>query len=195
MTTVARRLATLLLALTTAACALTNTGDPSVAAIVGDMRITTAEIDRYFDDIRPPGTQRGITTQDLVNLQATLLNVRVRSEFLERAAERADVQVTQADVDAFIDEQPGGREQFEQQMTQGSEIVRELTLQLVRGQAIERELRAQLGERDLLALVREQSADVEVNPRYGTWSANDLQVQPVDPLAVPGQPAPTNAAP
>jgi hypothetical protein len=199
VTTVARRLAIVLLALTTAACALTNTGDPSVAAIVGDTRLATTEIDRFFDAISSSEAYQQQPQQDDMQVQLELVTFLVRSEVFEYVAERNDVQVTDAQIDSAVDdqiEQAGGRDAFEQNLSQQG-IPEDLFVELVRGQELQTALQEEAGEGDFLTFIQEQSADleVEVNPRYGVWNTNNLTVQRTDPLALPGEQASAPPAP
>jgi hypothetical protein len=200
VTTVARRLAIVLLALTTAACSLTNTGDPAVAAIIDDTRILTAEIDRYTDEITASAAYQQQPQQNDMQVQLDLVGVFVRSEVFEHVAARNDVQVTDEQVDAAVDgqiEQAGGREAFEQGLLQQG-IPEELFVELVRGRELQTALEGAAGGGDFLTFVREHSGDlaVEINPRYGVWDTSTLQVRPEDPLGVPGEQAsPSPAAP
>jgi SurA N-terminal domain len=199
VTTVVRRLAIALLALTTAACALTNTGDPSVAATVGDVRLATSQIDRFFESISSSEAYQQQPQQDDMQVQLELVTFLVRSEVFEYVAERNDVQVTDAQIDAAVEDQierAGGRDAFEQNLSQQG-ISEDLFVELVRGQELQTAVQEEVGEGDFLTFVREQSADleVEVNPRYGEWNANNLTVQPTDPLPVPGEQASASPAP
>ena len=199
MTTVARRLAIVLLALTTAACALTNTGDPSVAATVGDVRLPTSQIDRFFESISSSEAYQQQPQQDDMQVQLELVTFLVRSEVFEYVAERNGAQVTDEQIDAAVEdqiEQAGGRDTFEQNLNQQG-ISEDLFVELVRGQELQTAVQEEAGEGDFLTFVREQSADleVEVNPRYGAWNANNLTVQPTDPLPVPGEQASASPAP
>jgi hypothetical protein len=185
VTTVARRLAIVLLALMAAACALTNTGDPSVAATVGDTRVETAEIDRLSEAITSaPANQQ----QNPMAVQLELVTFFVRSAVFEHVAARNDVQVTDEQVDTAVEaqvEQAGGREAFEQGLRDQG-LPEDLFLELVRGQQLQTALEEEAGG-DLLRFVLDQSADlqVEINPRYGEWDANSLSVQSSHPIAGP----------
>jgi len=192
VTTVARRLAIVLLALTAAACALTNTGHPSVAATVGDTRVETADIDRLSEALTsaPANQQR-----DPMAAQLDLVTFFVQSAVFEHVAARNDVQVTDEQVDTAVEgqvEQAGGREAFAQQLRDQG-IPEDLFLEVIRIQQLQTALEEEAGG-DLLRFVRDQSADlqVEINPRYGVWDANSLSVRPIQPIAGPTeQPTPT----
>lgn len=199
MTTVARRLATVLVALTTAACALTNTGDPSTAAVVGDERISASDVQEHFDSVRDSPAFREQAQQDPTGefdtqAQAQLVTDLVRSAILRRVAERNDVQVSDADVEAAaneIIEQVGGREVFEQRLAEQG-LSEDEFLRQVRSQELQIALQEHIGaDADFAAFVRDEVADlsVEINPRYGAWDADALAVTPTDPLAPAGEQA------
>jgi hypothetical protein len=207
VTTVARRLAIVLVVLTTAACALTNTGDPSSAAIVGDERISAAEVERHIDSIRNNAAFREVeqtTTGDLAaQAQAQVVTTRVISAILDGAAQRNDVQVSDADVEAALDEiteQIGGAEQLQQALVQQGRLDL-LDPDLLQDQLRDQEIWAALQERpdaeaDFEAFMREETAGVsiKINPRYGAWDATALAVTPTDPLAPDGQASPAPAS-
>lgn len=205
MTTVARRLAILLVALATAACALTNTGDPNVAAMVGDERISTSAIDQNFDAQRESQAFQQQAEQDTTgriafDAQAQIVTAMVRSEILRRIADRNDVQVSDAAVDAAVDElveQVGGREEFERRLTEEG-VSQEMFLQQMRDQQVVIALQERAGgEEDFAAFIRDGVAGmpIEINPRYGEWDATGLQVRPIDPLAPAGDQASPAPAP
>ncbi|HSK89992.1 MAG TPA: SurA N-terminal domain-containing protein [Euzebyales bacterium] len=200
MIKVVRRSAVLLVALATSACALTNTGDPNTAAVVGDRQIATSAIERNFEAISDSDTYRQQSQQDpngqlAAQTQSQLVTALVRSEILDLLAARNDVQVDQAQVDAAVEdivEQVGGEDQFEERLAaQG--VPRELFLQQVRDQQVQAALQEQAGGQgaDFAAYVRDEMSDVpiEVNPRFGVWDATGLEVRPQDPLAQPGRQA------
>jgi parvulin-like peptidyl-prolyl isomerase len=199
VTTVARRLAIVLVGLTTAACALTNTGDPNTAAVVGDERISTSEVQEQFDRRRNSAAFREQAQQNPsgdfdIQAQAQLVTDLVRSALLLRVAQRNDVQVSDADVDAVasdIVEQVGGREAFEQRLAEEG-LSEEQFLEQVRIRELQAALQEQIGaDADLAAFVRDETADlpIEINPRYGAWDATALAVTPTDPLAPAGEQA------
>lgn len=194
-----RRSALLLVVLVTAACSLTNTGDPNTAALVGDERIPAATIDEQFESISSSDqfqqqAQQDASGQLATQAQSQLVTSSVRSVILNVVAERNDVQVRDEDVDAAVEEivaQVGGREAFEQRLAQQG-VPEDLFLQQVRDQQLQTALQEQVGaEADFAGFIRDEIADVEieVNPRYGAWNETALEVQPSDPLAPAGQEA------
>jgi hypothetical protein len=199
VTTVARRLAIVLVALVTAACGLTNTGDPKVAAMVGDASIPTSVIQENFDRQRDSQmfqqqTQQDTTGQLAFEAQAQIVTALVRSEILRHVAERHDVHVNDADVDAAVDqitEQVGGREELKRRLDEQG-FSEELFLQQMQDEQLRLALQERAGGEDQFAdFLRNELTDVpiEINPRYGEWDADSIQVRPVDPLADAGDEA------
>lgn len=200
-----RRSVLLLVALATAACALTNTGDPNTAALVGDERISTATIEENFESISnseafQQQSQQDASGQLAIQVQSQQVTSSVRSAILNLVAERNDVQVSDEDVDAAVEEivtQVGGQEEFKQRLAEQG-LPETLFLQQVRDQEIQTALQDQIGgDADFAGFVREEIADVpiKVNPRYGTWIDASLEVQPTDPLAPAGEQAATGQEP
>lgn len=199
MTTVARRLAIVLVALATTACALTNTGDPKVAATVGDASIPTSVVDENFDLRRDSQMFQQQTRQDVTGrlsfeAQAQILTALVRSQILRIVAERNDVDVSDADVDAAVEEitdQVGGRDELKRRLDQQG-YSEELFLQQMRDEQLRLALQERAGGEDQFAdFLRDELTDVpvEINPRYGEWDAAGIQVRPINPLAQAGDEA------
>lgn len=192
MTVVARRAALLLVALATTACALTNTGNPNVAAIVGGTEIPVSAVERNVTSISESGAfqqqaQQDPTGEAVTNLRRELVTAMVRSEILRVVAERNDVAVAQADVDAAVEqviEQAGGEEEYRRLLNDRG-LREDFFLQQMRDQEVQRALQEVVGEDgDFVGFLQEELRDVEivVNPRFGEWSNETLQVEPTDPL-------------
>jgi hypothetical protein len=205
VTTVARRLAIVLVALATAACALTDTGDPKVAAMVGDADIPTSVIEENFDRRRDSQMFQQQAQQDTTGrlsfeAQAQIVTVMVRSEILHQVAERHDVGVSDADVDAAVEEitdQVGGREELVRRLDEQG-YSEEMFLQQMRDEQVRLALQERAGgESQFADFLREELTDVpiEINPRYGEWDATSLQVRPINPLAPAGEEASPAGAP
>lgn len=122
MTRTSRRLAVLAGA---ALLLLTGCGEgqirPGAAAVVGDDRITTSELQDLVErGLADPQAEQQLGA-DLAAYQRLALSRLINALVLEQAAEQRGVSVTQGDVDAQIDqfaEQAGGRETLEQQAAQ-----------------------------------------------------------------------------
>ena len=197
MITVVRRPAMLLaLALATTACSLTNTADPNTAAIIGDERIRVATIESNFASIERSDAFQQQAQQDPTGelesrIQSQLLTSSVRSSLLEAIARRNEVAVTDEDVQTALDEileQVGGPDQLEERLAQQG-VPEALFLEQVRAQELQAALQEELGaQEDFVAFVTEETADLDIriNPRYGEWNPDTLEVELVDPLAPTG---------
>jgi hypothetical protein len=188
-------------ALATTACTLTNTGDPSMAATVGDRSIPAAQIDENLAAIRDSEQFRQQAQGDLsgnfaLDAQTQLVTGAIRSEILRVVAEREGIEVAEAEVaDARgeLVEQLGGEEEYRSRLAQQG-VSEDFVIEQLRDQEIQTALQEQLGaDADLGAFVRDEIADVpiEVNPRYGEWDPETLAVTPLQPLA---QAAPEDGA-
>jgi hypothetical protein len=202
VTVLVRRVATLVvLALATTACALTNTGDPSVAATVGDRSVPAEQIDENLEAIRDTeqfqqqsqGDQSGSFA---IDAQTQLVTSAVRSEILRVVAEQEGIEIDEADVVRARDdlvEQLGGEDEFRSRLAEQG-LSEEFVVEQLRDQQIQMALQEELGAgEDLAGFVRDGIAEVpiEVNPRYGEWNADTLSVTPLQPLA---QAAPQDGA-
>lgn len=196
MTTVVRRFAILLVALATTACALTNTGNPSTAAIVGDQTVPVSRIDEQFERIRATDAYQEQAQQDpsgqiAAQAQTRLVTTAVQEALLRLAGERNGVEVTEQQIDAGIaqlEDQLGGPEELQRQLDEAGLSQRDLRKQ-IENQQIQQALQQQAGaDADFAQFIRDTVDDVsvDVNPRYGAWDSQSLQIQPIDPLAPSG---------
>ncbi|MDP9398226.1 MAG: SurA N-terminal domain-containing protein [Actinomycetota bacterium] len=205
----ARLAATLLAAvLGLAAC---GQGQPGSAAVVEDRRIGVLELQESTRELLDARAARQPDASeepaDEATAQLGVLTQLVRSELLEEAAERNGVQVSEGQVDELLrqfEQQAGGREALEQDLVASGvppSRLREIVRFIANQNALGERLAAQAGGaqqqgqtalRDLLVETARQ-AGVEVNPRYGTWDAEQLEVvgSPSGGLATPV----TSAAP
>ncbi len=205
----ARLAATLLAAvLGLAAC---GQGQPGSAAVVEDRRIGVLELQESTRELLDARAARQPDASeepaDEATAQLGVLTQLVRSELLEEAAERNGVQVSEGQVDELLrqfEQQAGGREALEQDLVASGvppSRLREIVRFIANQNALGERLAAQAGGaqqqgqtalRDLLVETARQ-AGVEVNPRYGTWDAEQLEVvgSPSGGLATPM----TSAAP
>lgn len=203
MITVPRRLAIVLIGLMATACALTNTQHPSTAAIIGDRRVPTSDVERNVDSITQSDpfqqqAQADASGELLQQVQSQVVTALVRSQILAEVAERNGVTVTDADVQAAADdivEQVGGQQEFERRLAEQG-VPQGLFLQQVRDQQLQTALQQQIGaDADLTTFVQEalSGVPIDVNPRYGTWDTASLEVTDADPLA-PERAGPSEAA-
>jgi hypothetical protein len=196
VTTLAQRLTVVTVALLTAACSLTGTGDPGIAATVGDRSIPAAEIDENLASIRDSAAFRqqargDASGQFVLDAQTQIVTTFIRSEILDLVAERQDITVSDEEVARARDElvgQLGGPEAFEDRIAEQG-LSEEFVLQQLRDQQTQAQLQDSVGaSEDLATFIRDEIADVEieVNPRYGQWNDASLSVTPYDPLAGAG---------
>ncbi|WP_320779855.1 SurA N-terminal domain-containing protein [Streptomyces sp. CRN 30] len=189
-----RRRTALLLAAAIAAAgpALTACGDeahPGAAAVVGDQRITVAQLESRVGEVR--AAQRAATVDDAQYEQAVAgtgrltrdtLHGMVLDRVLDHASADAGVRVTRKEIQGF-------RASLEQQAG-GAEALRAAWLQQygVPPQRLEDNLRTELQAQKLAAALGADMSDeqgqavfwqalskasgeldVDLNPRYGTW--------------------------
>lgn len=205
MVTLARRLAVVIVALTASACALTSTGDPSTAAVVGDQQIPAAAIDDNLESIRDSDAFQQQAQGDgsgtfVLDAQTQLATALVRSEILALVAEREGIAISEDDVAQARTElvdQLGGEQQFEARLAEQG-LEESFLLRQLRDQQIQTALQSQIGGgTDLAEFIRTSLEDVtiDVNPRYGQWDPVSLSVTAFDPLAPTGDDATPAAAP
>lgn len=131
---------------------LTGCGDgevrPGAAAIVGDERITTDQLQEIVErGLEDPAAKQQLGA-DLPAYQRLALSRLINAELLEQAAEEAGVTVTQGDVDEQIEQfaqQAGGRETLEQQAAQSGIAPQDLP-PFVRSIVLDQELGDELTE-------------------------------------------------
>ncbi|KUN21475.1 hypothetical protein AQJ23_31660 [Streptomyces antibioticus] len=183
-----RRTALLLSAAIAAAPLLTacaSDAHPGAAAVVGDQRITVAQLETRVNEIRD--AQRATVTDDAQYAQAiaktgTLtrdtLHSMVLDRVLHRAAEDAGITVTRKEIQtmrAGLEQQAGGAKGLETAWLQQYGIAPERLDDNLRLQLEAQKLAAALGtdtsQPAFWAALSKASKelDVDLNPRYGTW--------------------------
>lgn len=196
MSSLRRLLLVGLAALAAAACAVTSSGSPNVAATVGDRTITTQRVEDTLDSFRDTEAFRQQEAADesgdfILDLQSQIVSSFIQSELLEVGAERQGIEVSDDDVQSALDDliqQAGGQEAFDE-MLQNRGLNEELALRQVRDQRLVQSLQESIEpEVEFADWLRDQTADVpvEVNPRFGTWDHASLSV--VRPGATTPQP-------
>ena len=167
-----------------AACSAT----PGAAAVVGDARITEAQLGTTVDAI--------LTAQDMPARSATTdltvqtLNRMVTSELVNQLADDLGIVVSQSEVDqvlAAYDEQAGGRDQvenvFAQQGVAPSQIepmVRvNLLAEAIGGQLVPSGTADEQNTAVVMAVIDfSDKIGVDVNPRFGVWESSGLSIGP-----------------
>lgn len=161
-----------------------DTEQLGAAAVVGDERITVTELQ---DEVREVSrVARRDVTADQSTVQATVLNRMINYRLGDTVADLADVTVTEAEIDSFIDEQ------LVAQAPDG-DLTPLLAQNLLSEDALRDAVRETLlvekvGGNDAYAqLLEEASAEegVEVNPRYGDWTGTMLDTEASGSVSVP----------
>ena len=165
-----------------AAASLTacDTDEIGAAAVVGDDRITIGELQdrvRDFTDSIPDESEEGT---DPAILQQALLDRMIRHELLEQLARDEGIEVSEADIDTFIEEQvegPAPDGDITDLLAQ-SALTDNTLREAVRDVLIQQELVERLGGEEAYseALVeKSEEIGVKVSPRYGTWTDAGLE--------------------
>lgn len=177
-------------ALVVAAPLLTGCGNdahPGAAAVVGDSRITTGDLQASVKQVR--AAQRDAPRgEEMIKhtgqLSRATLNRMIHDRVVDRAGEDSGVSVSRRDVQsarAQFERQVGGSKQFEAALLQEEMVAPGGVEDWVRTQVIIQELVKEAGidpstregNQQLarkLARVSEKM-DIDVNPRYGKWDA------------------------
>ena len=179
-----------LAALVVAAPLLTGCGDdahPGAAALVGDSRITTGDLQASVKEVR--AAQRDAPRgEEMIKhtgqLSRATLNRMIHDRVVARAGDEAGTSVSRRDVQnarAQFERQMGGSQQFEAALLQEEKVApggvedwvrTQVTIQkLVKEKGIDPS--TQRGNQQLarkLARVSDEM-DINVNPRYGKWDA------------------------
>jgi hypothetical protein len=165
-----------------AAASLTacDTDEIGAAAVVGDDRITIGELQdrvRDFTDSIPDESEEGT---DPAILQQALLDRMIRHRLLEQLARDEGIEVSEADIDTFIEEQvegPAPDGDITDLLAQ-SALTDNTLREAVRDVLIQQELVERLGgEEAFIEALAEKSEEigVKVSPRYGTWTDAGLE--------------------
>ncbi|WP_189217914.1 MULTISPECIES: SurA N-terminal domain-containing protein [Streptomyces] len=189
-----RRRTALLLAAAIAAAgpALTACGNdahPGAAAVVGDQRITVAQLENRVDEVRT--AQRAATVDEAQYQQAVAgtgrltrdtLHSMVLDRVLDRASADAGVRVSRKEIQDFrasLEEQAGGAQALETAWLQQYGVAPQRLDDNLRTEIQAQKLAAALGvdmntDQGKAAFWQALSKasgelDVDINPRYGTW--------------------------
>lgn len=174
-----------IIAVALAAC---DTDQVGAAAVVGDDRITVAELQDHAREVVEVSPDAEITG-DQAELQRGLLNRMISFRLNDQVARDTGVTISEADIDQFIDEQlipqtPDG----DLTPLLAQNLLTEQTLRdAVRQVLTIEELGGSEAYAEAITTAAEQ-VGVEVNPRYGTWDGVQL-VQESGSISVPvGEP-------
>ncbi|MFG3032265.1 SurA N-terminal domain-containing protein [Streptomyces sp. NPDC048253] len=171
-----------------AACG--NDAHPGAAAVVGDQRITVAQLESRVNEVRT--AQRAAVTDDAQYAQAVAqtgslardtLHGMVLDKVLHRAAEDAGISVSRREVQemrAGLEQQAGGAKGLETAWLQQYGIPPQRLDENLRLQLEAQKLATALGTNTSQpafwnALSKASRAlDVDLNPRYGNWDAQKV---------------------
>ncbi|MFD7936536.1 MULTISPECIES: SurA N-terminal domain-containing protein [unclassified Streptomyces] len=171
-----------------AACG--NDAHPGAAAVVGDQRITVAQLESRVNEVRT--AQRAAVTDDAQYAQAVAqtgslardtLHGMVLDKVLHRAAEDAGITVSRREVQemrAGLEQQAGGAKGLETAWLQQYGIPPQRLDENLRLQLEAQKLATALGTNTSQpafwnALSKASKAlDVDLNPRYGNWDAQKV---------------------
>ncbi|MFG2722323.1 SurA N-terminal domain-containing protein [Streptomyces sp. NPDC048416] len=189
-----------------AACG--STAHPGAAAVVGGQRIEVSALQAEVKDVRTAqqnAPQSAQLIKDSGQLGKVKLSNMIFDRVLARAADQAGVGVSRKEVQdarAAMVQQAGGEDQLrEQALTNGGLAPGQIDAYVQR-QVLEQKLAVKIGARtqqDLLPVLVKASKDlhVDVNPRYGSWNTNQIQLTDHQApwIATAKQPAGPQAAP
>ncbi|GJF23198.1 MULTISPECIES: SurA N-terminal domain-containing protein [Streptomyces] len=184
-----RRTALLLTAAIAAAAPLLtacgNDAHPGAAAVVGDQRITVAQLENRVDEVRdaqraavPDDTQYQQVVARTGTLTRDTLHGMVLDRVLHRAAQDAGVSVSRKEVQQMrtgLEQQAGGAKELEtvwlQQYGVAPERLDENLLVQLEAQKLAEHLGTDTSRPEFWQALSKASRqlDVDLNPRYGTW--------------------------
>ncbi|MFI8488553.1 SurA N-terminal domain-containing protein [Streptomyces rubrogriseus] len=166
-----------------AACG--NDAHPGAAAVVGDQRITVAQLESRVDEVReaqraavPDDTQYQQVVARTGTLTRDTLHGMVLDRVLHRAAQDAGVSVSRKEVQDMrgeLEKQAGGPEQLEtvwlQQYGVAPDRLDDNLLVQIEAQKLAQSLGTDTSRPEFWQALSEASKklDVDLNPRYGAW--------------------------
>ncbi|WP_031047128.1 SurA N-terminal domain-containing protein [Streptomyces sp. NRRL F-5650] len=162
-----------------------NDAHPGAAAVVGDQRITVAQLESRVDEVReaqraavPDDTQYQQVVARTGTLTRDTLHGMVLDRVLHRAAQDAGVSVSRKEVQQMrgeLEKQAGGSEQLgtawlQQYGVAPARLDDNLRVQL-EAQKLAQSLGTDTSRPEFWQALSEASKklDVDLNPRYGTW--------------------------
>lgn len=184
-------------------------GTPGAAATVGGESISTGKLSETVEAVERAVQQRGMgNVRDRAGLVRVELSRMINTAVLRVAAREADITVTRAQVQQTL-QQLGGRQQAQQQALRQFGVPPGELHSYIRTQVMRQQLAESLapeGNREELSSalqdkLRQTAGElgVNVNPRYGRFSPQQLSVVPAgselsSPESSPGQATPSPQA-
>ncbi|MGW4548396.1 SurA N-terminal domain-containing protein [Streptomyces violaceorubidus] len=162
-----------------------NDAHPGAAAVVGDQRITVAQLENRVDEVReaqraavPDDTQYQQVVARTGTLTRDTLHGMVLDRVLHRAAQDAGVTVSRKEVQDMrgeLEGQAGGPEQLEtvwlQQYGVAPDRLDDNLVVQIEAQKLAQSLGTDTSRPEFWQALSKASKklDVDLNPRYGTW--------------------------
>lgn len=166
-----------LIALAVTAC---DSEEIGAAAVVGGERITVGELQSEVKAAAAlPGSPVTLNGDDLKQHQTAILTEQVQGLVMAHVVEEAGIDVTGAEVDAFIEEQivpqapDGDLDAFLAQSGYTEERLEDLARFQISGQKLTQEMGGQEGVIEALTKAG-KDLDVKINPRYGKWEGIEV---------------------
>ena len=163
-----------------ASLAACNTEQIGAAAVVGDARITVAELQEQVSELADSLPDSAGAIGDQSAAQHTILERMIQSMLLAAVAADEGVEVSEAEIDAYIDEQVVSQAQDGDigPLLAQNNLTETSLRPFVRDQLIATKLIEELGGQEVLIQAITEKADeigVTVSPRYGTWNGVVLE--------------------
>jgi hypothetical protein len=169
------------------------------AAVVGGDPISIRELQDQVRDVTVSSPEGGEPTGDQTEVQQTLLERMIQHELLAAVGRDEGIEVTEAEIDAFIDEQVLAQAPDDDigPLLAQNALTEDTLREFVRDQLVAQSLIDRFGGQEQLIEALTEKADeigVDVNPRYGTWS--DIFLEPSSgSISEPAGGGPTAAEP
>ncbi|MGH8825598.1 MAG: SurA N-terminal domain-containing protein [Jiangellaceae bacterium] len=157
-----------------------DTETVGAAAVVGGDRISIRELQDQVREVAVSAPDGGEPIGDQAEVQQTLLERMIQHELIAAIGRDEGVDVTEAEIDAFIDEQvlsqaPEG--EIGPLLAQNA-LTQDTLREFIRDQLVASALIDRFGGQEQFIEALTAKADeigVEVSPRYGTWSGIALE--------------------
>jgi hypothetical protein len=158
---------------------------PGTAAVVGGERITTSALQSQVKDVRAAQNRAGQSAAELIastpNLERQKLDAMLQSRIIDKMARTAGLTATEKDIEderaAYVTEN-GGREQFEALLLQKGAMAPGQVERFLRDRVLLTKLSEKYGNGKLEEPARAAvtALHIEINPRYGSWDAQQIKL-------------------
>jgi len=176
-----------------------DTDTVGAAAVVGREQISIRELQDEVRDVTVSSPEGGEPTGDQTEVQQTLLERMIQHELLAAVGRDEGIEVTEAEIDTFIDEQVLAQAPDDDigPLLAQNALTEDTLRDFVRDQLVAQALIDRFGgQQQLIEALTEKGDEigVEINPRYGTWS--DIFLEPSSgSISEPAGGGPTAAEP